>query len=153
MVPTIIKYINLGKVRMSSNSSGRSALPNHLLSHDPMTQPHPKNIENKLQPSIKGSGRENQKQSWTLKGSNISSDHPKLNNGSSNADFSYPQSNEPPRRPDSKRLNSLGRPPSDHKISQSNLYTSNNDKAKPQSVDFTVIHVIDENKKKQKDFK
>lgn len=136
------------KVRMSSNSSGRTALTNEIISQNSLTQPYNKNIDSKLHPPLKQSGRGNER-TWTLKGSGVSSkgwndeslleqvsrseylandsiaqqrgrrdnsDFKKTAGNVSTGDFSYKQSNDIPKRPDSKRLNSLGRPPSSKKF-------------------------------------
>lgn len=138
------KMINHTKIRMSSNSSGRSAMN---------TSGQPTSVEPAINPSMSGTGRSNEK-AWTLKGSNIQADpaagakiNPTVSTGNISNSKSVSQT-----RPDSKKLTALNRPPSG-----SSLF--------PQKVpnpvseiggeigECTVIHVIDEAKKKQKDFK
>jgi hypothetical protein len=86
----------------------------------------------------------------TLKGSSLNNDYHRQSRGESNSEVAYPQSNQITNRPPSQRLNSLGRANSSTRSSQQNLPTGPVEHIGP---DSTVIHVIDENKNKQKDFK
>lgn len=132
---------------MSSNSSGRSAI-NTNLSEVGLAK-----IDNKIQPSMKTSGRGNEK-TWTLKGNNLIGEYNKPVRGNSKTELSYSHTNEmSERRPPSKRLTSLGRPESSNRSSQNKLPSGGLGEGFPTGTDFTVIHVIDENNKKQKDFR
>lgn len=106
--------------------------------------PHPKNIENKINQSLKGSSRSNDR-AWTLKGNNIPPDFTKkIRPGLSSSNLSNSKQ-EQPQRPDSKRIKVPTRPPSQTVDAPAVV-----EDCKSES---TVIHVIDENKKQQKDFK
>lgn len=118
--------MNNGKMRSSLNP----------LSHN--------NVDNKPNPSLKGSSRSNER-TWTLKGSNLQYENPaQTTQGASSSSISNVLGEQQPR-PDSKRLVGLNRPPSN-----SLLAVVEPEEGK---TDYTVIHVIDENKKQQKDFK
>lgn len=127
---------------MSSNSSGRSAINN--LKEVTMGR-----IGDKIPPAMKSSGRGEGK-SWTLKGNNLNNDYNTPVRDSSKSDLSYIQNPETVRPP-SNRLNSIRRPESSGRSSQNNIPTMGEiAKIGPES---TIIHVIDENNKKQKDFR
>jgi hypothetical protein len=106
--------------------------------------------DGKIQPGMKSSGRG--EQTWTLKGNNINNELSKPKRGNSRDEHSYSHINEIPNLPPSQRLNSLGRADSSGRSSMNKLPHKYPEVVSIGS-DFTVIHVIDENKNKQKDFK
>lgn len=142
------KIINSSKIRMSSNSSGRSGINNNIQA------PGINTVDNKIQPVMKTSGKP--AGTWTLKGSNVQNDYVKTSGRfiftrlhlTSDID-----SNQISNRPPSKRLNSLNRPESSNRSSLNKLPACGGEEYTTVGGEHTVIHVIDENKKKQKDFK
>lgn len=100
---------------------------------------------------MKTSGRGHER-SWTLKGSNVSNDYRPMR-GETNTDFSYSYTNDINNRPPSKRLNQVTVPEPSNRSSHPKLPSNTQSESVIIGSDSTVIHVIDENKKKQKDFK
>lgn len=138
--PARHQIINSNKIRMSSNSSGRTVPQNNLGGGALM------NIQGKMQPSMKSSVRTNDR-TWTLKGNNLNSDYNnKPERVDSKAELTYVNSNEG-IRPGTNRLSSLNRPESSNRSSQTKLPTPTREESYVFGNDAIVIHVIDENKK------
>jgi hypothetical protein len=126
------------------NSSSRRAMSN-------VRDVQNKVMDGKIQPSMKSSGRDGER-TWTLKGSNINNEFPISKRADSIDEVAYSHTNNIQNRPPSQRLSSLGRADSSSRSSLNKLPFKSPESFVLNS-DFTVIHVIDENKNKQKDFK
>ncbi len=112
-----------------------------------------KNISANNNSSMKSTGRSGNR-AWALNGNNINKNElPGVKKMmDSSMDLSYSNNPEVSNRNPSKRVSSLGRSESSMRSSKNKLPL---EKLTPANIgpDYTIIHVIDENKNKEKDFK
>lgn len=110
-------------------------------------------IKNKIAQQISGQGGlRSSNRAWAVNGSNIHKhEYSYKKESGDSTELSYTNKGQLSGRGGSKRLNSIGRSDSSRRSSKSKPHRE--DVFMTSKSDYTIIHVIDENKRKEKDFK